>query len=270
MLRVILLVSLACAALAPAWAQPAEDLRHTVAAGETLIGIAASYGVGLDQVLALNNLDPEAFLQIGQQLLIATAEQQAQAAAATPSAAPATPTAISARGDGTLSAAPILPAAAPMMDPADLSLELCFAFFHDANQNARREPSESFLAAGEIRIYAADGEQLRFAFNGAAPPECRRDLARDIRRIEARPPAGYGLTSPSSLALDVGAGGSLRLEFGALPGAAPFVPPPLALPNPEPAPPENLLSGFSGVFAWLLAFAVLALGAVAAWLARGR
>ncbi len=45
-------------------------LTHIVESGDTALGIALEYGLLLDELMALNHLDPNAFLQIGQVLMI--------------------------------------------------------------------------------------------------------------------------------------------------------------------------------------------------------
>jgi LysM repeat protein len=45
-------------------------ITHTVASGDTLYGIAGTYGITLEQLLAANNLRADAVLRIGQVLLI--------------------------------------------------------------------------------------------------------------------------------------------------------------------------------------------------------
>lgn len=45
-------------------------LTHIVESGDTALGIALEYGLLLEELMALNNIDPNAFLQIGQVLMI--------------------------------------------------------------------------------------------------------------------------------------------------------------------------------------------------------
>lgn len=46
------------------------QLTHTVKGGDTALAIALRYGLTLEELMAMNNLDPNAFLQIGQVLII--------------------------------------------------------------------------------------------------------------------------------------------------------------------------------------------------------
>lgn len=46
------------------------QLTHIVQRGDTALALALRYGLSLDELMGMNNLDPNAFLQIGQVLLI--------------------------------------------------------------------------------------------------------------------------------------------------------------------------------------------------------
>ena len=166
-------------------AQSQDDLVHSVDAGETLIAIANAYGVTLEQLLALNNLDPDAYLQIGQNLIILPAGERGTAEAspepeAEPTLEPPPRVASGNPERADLPPAPVRAADAPMMDPADISPQVCFAIFEDDNQNTMREPGERFLSGGQISFFdSADGEQLRHVTDGESAPECVRNFERE-------------------------------------------------------------------------------------------
>ena len=267
-------------ALMPLRAQDTDDLIHTVAAGETLISIANAYGVTLDQLLTLNNLDPDAYLQIGQLLLVIPdalqvdeedrdQEDTESAAEGEDAEAPQT---VAAEGHP---AAPVVEASAPMMDPANLSPQICFIIFADQNQNGMREPDETKLGAGEIILFDAAGiEQLHYTTDGELEPYCLRDLGRQLYRLEALPPEGYSISGAASLWLDLRAGGHLPLEFGARPGLSG---------NPAPAPDPDahietapsgrsagLLRELSGLVVMLVAGLVFVSGMVVSLFLRSR
>lgn len=276
----IALVALTVAA-ALLLAQPDEnaDLLHTVGAGDTLISIAHAYGVTLDQLLTLNNLDPEALLQIGQRLLVIRAADFAaadDAPAAAEGEAAASETAVGGNlAPAELPPAPVVEADAPMRDPADTSAQLCFAVFQDENHNGIMEPGEAKLKDAAIRLLDADDrERLRYTTNGAAEPYCVRGLERRLYTIEGAAPPGFRWTSAARLRLDLREGGRVRLEFGAKEGTAdpPLPPPPpsASADAPESAPPRSLLGELSGLFALGLAAFVLLCGMIVSMLVRWR
>lgn len=282
MIRLCIFV-LCLAAAASLQAQANDDIVHTVAAGETLTLIANAYGVTLERLLSLNELDPDAYLQIGQRLVVIPADEIAQPegeaededededeadAAEEAEAALPLPSVDSPH-------APVAQADAPMMDPADISPQLCFALFEDDNQNGHREPGERYLEAGRILLLdAAGGEALSYTTDGESEPYCRRDLARDLYQLELRPPDGYGATSAASLQIDLRAGGSVNVEFGAKRGLETFIVPTAeASPAGPPVVDEgesSLLQEASGIFVLALAGVVLIGGLIVSLLLRGR
>ena len=263
--------------LSPLRAQETDDLIHTVAAGETLISIANAYGVTLDQLLTLNNLDPDAYLQIGQLLLVIPdaiqADEEEENAAETESAV---------EGDEgrsrTISAddnvsAPVIEASAPMMDPGNVNPQICFIIFADENQNGMREPDETKLSAGEITLFDEDGiEQLHYTTDGESEPFCVRDLGRRTYRLEALPPYGYGVNGAGSLRLDLRAGGTLSLEIGARPGVngASALEPAAEIDTAPPEGSAGILRELGGLVVLAVAGLVFSSGMVFAFLLRSR
>ena len=265
--------------------QPEDDadIFHTVDAGDTLISIALAYGVTLDQLLTLNDLHPEALLQIGQRLLVIRAPQfaddaddtmdTADTAAEDETEAEAAISGNVERGD--LPPAPVIAADAPMRDPADISPQLCYGVFLDDNQNGMRDAGEASLPAATIRLLdAQDVEQLRYTTDGAAQPSCERRLERKLYLIEGAAPPGFGLTSASRLRLDLRSGGRVTVEFGAKQGLKALPTPPLERSTSEAerasAAPRSLLRELSGIFVLGLAVFVFFSGMALSFFIRGR
>ncbi len=258
-------------------AQPEEDLVHTVGAGDTLISIAHAYGVTLDQLLTLNNLRPEALLQIGQRLTVMRAPEYADDGERSDDDDDVASDEIAVGGaeSADLPPAPVAQADAPMRDPADISPQLCFTVFQDENHNGMMEPSEDQLADATIRLLdAEDTELLRYTTAGAVESICPRGLERKPYLIIGVPPPGYGWTSASRLNLDLRAGGLVRVELGAKAGLDSATLPPL-----EPAradderleeAPRSLLRELSGLFALGLAVIVLSSGMAVSLFIWGR
>ena len=256
------------AAAMTAGAQDSGDLVHTVAAGETLISIANAYGVSLDQLLTLNELDPNAILPIGRQLVVileadlVAEEERAADEAATEEAAAVAIRTTSVAG---LPPAPLAAADAPMLDPSDIRARLCFAVFADANQNGLREPGEDYLNGASVLLMdAEDVETLRYRTDGNSEPHCPLHLPGPRYAIEAIAPSGYGLTGAARLSLDLRDGGDVAVEFGAWPGvdrgAAPLLQPIAEGDAPEARSDPAILRELSGLFVLMLAGLVFCSG----------
>ena len=260
-------------------AQPeAEDLNHTVGAGDTLISIAHAYGVTLDQLLTLNNLRPEALLQIGQVLIVMRAPQYADDGESPADDDDVVEREIAdggAQESADLPPAPVAKADAPMRDPADISPRLCFTVFQDENHNGMMERGEDQLPDATIRLLdAEDTELLRYTTAGAAEPTCPRGLERKPYLIVGEAPPGFGWTSAARLQVDLREGGLVRVDFGAKANLESAPIPPL-----EPASaddelleeaPRSLLREFSGLFALGLAVIVLSSGMAVSLFVWGR
>jgi len=249
----------------PVRAQAPADLVHVVVTGDTLTSIAAAYDLPLASLLALNDIDPDAYLQIGQRLELPAEAAPAEsptppAPADSPELPPAPP-------------APVVPAAAPMIDPADRQVLLCPRFFDDSNGNGMREGTEAYLPGGSVQLRGgaeASPPQQEFP----APPgaaQCLRDLPRGRLVLALRPPAGYSLTVADEYELDLRAAGRIELDFGAQQGQPPQAAPPPLPSAPLPAPPStSILMGLSGLFLLAAAAFVLAGGWLLALFLRGR
>lgn len=274
------MVALALAALASA--QPADDdLYHTVEAGDTLISIAFAYGVSLDQLLTLNDLQPEALLQIGQRLLVIRAPEFAEqndeteaveAVLAEVEAETETEVDGASQRDD-LPPAPVADADAPMRDPADISPQLCFGVFEDDNQNGMMDPGETMLPGATIILLEDDGAE-RLRFTADAEPYCPPQLERRRYTVVAEAPPGFGLTLSSRLRIDLREGGPVQADFGAKQGLTPPVPPAQPPASRDDArPPDaarSLLRELSGLFALGLALLVFFSGLAVSLFLRGR
>ena len=285
-LWIIPLVFIGLTAAAPIVAQEGE-IRHTVNAGDTLSSIAVAYGVTVDEILALNSLNREALLSIGQSLLIATihSDESSQDTGGTArtlenEAAPDDIAALDAASAAPLqtllpasaAAAPIAQAAAQPLDPTRLNAEICFAMYQDDNQNGSFDPDEAYLAAGEIILNdEAGNEKISYRPDGLTEPFCVADLPPMRYIARAAAPTGYGLTTSPSLHVNLKDGGRVRVHVGAKSGLQAFVVPTAAPPaSVAVADEDSLLMELSGLLVLGLAGVVLLGGLVAALLIRTR
>lgn len=267
------LLLLCLAALMSANAQDSDDLIHTVEAGETLTSIAQNYGVTLDQLLSLNSLDIDAYLQIGQRLLVVPDAERRDAEEAGEADPDETQEPREPRPDDSYADAPIIAAAAPTMDPADLDAQICLVVYEDANHNGMREPTEVRLRLASIVLYdSASRERMRYTTDGESEPACLLDLGRQMYRLEAEAPAGYSLRDGSVLWLDMRAGGEALLEFGARRGAEMPAPVSTAAADGDARADETggLLRELSGLALMAAAAVVMASGLILAVFLRSR
>ena len=158
------LIALVCviASLAPL-AQAdntSAEIVHSVVAGDNLSSIASAYGVTVGDIATANGLDPDAFLQVGQQLrivfplAIATDEPDVTAApTSTPQSVGGVQTQVVPLS--VANAHPTAPVAAADVARQPITLpdpELCFALYDDANQNGLLDGEETIVAGGALSV----------------------------------------------------------------------------------------------------------------------
>ena len=95
--RLVLRTATSAPQPAPAPPAPSELVRHVVAEGDTMSGIAAQHGVGLDELLSANGLSRTSLIFPGQAIVLPPATTAPAAPAAVEAAAPVeTPTPVAA------------------------------------------------------------------------------------------------------------------------------------------------------------------------------
>lgn len=247
------------------------EIEHVVVTGENLTSIANTFGLTVDDIATANNLDPGAFLQVGQRLRIvfpvavATVEPEATAS---PPPAPSdqvetgeriVPNALT----NGLPAAPVAMADAPGQDLLGLDPIICFALFLDENRSGALDPGEDLLPGGEVSL--SDGvESVVYAADDIADIYCIEDLQRQIYTVTANAASDYSLTSSGTLRIDLRDGMPIDLYFGATPGLARQDPaldaPTIELQQDDELVPDSLLGQISGLFVVGLAAVVLVSG----------
>ncbi|MCY4069793.1 MAG: LysM domain-containing protein [Chloroflexi bacterium] len=255
------------------------EIVHVVGAGETLSAIAVNYGVTVDEIVATNDLDPNAILQIGQRIVIEFNTGADEQSAVTPAelaeaALGATetssvidePRAIGGVAlDNDLPPAPVAGADAPMMDPAAFDPVVCASIYVDDNQNGAMDPGETTVSDGRIRLLDKAGNQLvDLRADAESQPLCVGEGQPQIYIVAAAAPEGYGLTGSESLRVDLRDGRPIHVAFGVKAGFDIRDAYPVRLsPTEVPAradEEENLLRELSGLFVVALAGFVLNCG----------
>ncbi|MCY4018029.1 MAG: LysM peptidoglycan-binding domain-containing protein [Chloroflexi bacterium] len=266
------------------------QIVHVVGAGETLTAIAVNYGVTVDEIVATNDLDPNAILQIGQRVVIEFNTGADEGSAATPvepaeAVVSATETAApvdEARAigglalDNDLPPAPVAGADAPRMDPAAYDPVVCVTVYVDDNQNGVMDPGETTTSHGQISLLDKAGNQLAdLRADAESQPLCIGDGRPQIYIVAAAAPEGYGLTGSEALRVDLRDGRPIHLAFGVKAGFDMQESPPVRLsPTEVPArnddEEENLLRELSGLFVLALAGFVLICGSLVSLFLRFR
>jgi LysM repeat protein len=179
---------------------------HVVQSGDTLFGMALAYGVTVDQIMQLNNLQPGDFLQIGQEVVIkgpthpspATPAPEPVAAASTavPAAAGPQPTVIAA-------------ASAPG--------GLCVQAFNDHNGDGLYDSTEDLVADVEFTVLAGETPVTTYTTTGVNEPHCFEKLFPRAYTVRIKPPDGYVPTTDEQIGVALASGQTANVSFGAQP-----------------------------------------------------
>lgn len=281
-------------------------VTHTVSAGDTLSSISVAYGIPVAEIVALNNLTANSFLQLGQELIISKSDSADEdetsdtsttdetddspeatievsgsiisesAESPTPSVTPTeTPVPDTATPAPT---APVTEADAQDVDPTTLEPGICVGMFDDINQNGTLNAGETYLSDGIIRLVDSNDEELvTYLTDGESEPSCFEDLDNGRYSLNGIAPDGYGLTTSPVLRVNLEDGATVIVRFGAKQGLEV-----LAIPTVDtratPIPPDSDASNdassdlaqYSGLIVFGLAGAVLVLGFGASLLMRRR
>ena len=189
------------------------QIIYTVQEGDSCTRIFLLTGVPIEQLIELNNLTAECVLTAGQQLVIATVE-------------PATPT-----PEGP---APTPTAGPPTPTPFDGNAEVCVVLFEDLDGNQMRGESEVYLAGGVVSMNNRAGtfsETLETV--GGSPdlvePACFEDVPEGDYNLSMGIPEGTIATTSLNVPLEVTAGDTIVIDFGAQPSSQ----------APEPSDPAQ-------------------------------
>lgn len=167
---------------------------YTVKGGDTCISVSLLNNISLEQLRVLNDLDEACALNENQKLLIATV-------VVAPTSGPA-PTETS-----------VLPSPTPFRGNG----EVCVILFNDINGNAVAEEGETAIAGGAVSITDRLGRVSLSGQSSASmeEPTCFAEIPEGDYNISMAVPEGYNPTTRMNFALELRAGDSSKLDFGA-------------------------------------------------------
>jgi murein DD-endopeptidase MepM/ murein hydrolase activator NlpD len=190
------------------------DIYHVVQSGDSMWSIAARAGITLDQLLELNNLSRESFIQAGQQLLLGRVEPPP---ASVEEEEEESEMAVSRMQEAEQpEPAPTLPPPTPTVVPTPevKGGDICLKAFDDLNRNGMHDPGESLRASVVFTI--ADGATVHsnYVTDGVSEPTCIQGLPAGSYRISRSQLPREELTTDGNWAVSLSDGTILHLEFG--------------------------------------------------------
>jgi hypothetical protein len=180
---------------------PDGQIIYIIQENDNLWTIAALSGKSVEELMALNGIQPGDFLNPGMQLLLGVA-------------GPALPT-------GAPEAQPTV--TRPPMTPTPVfgAGEICVLLFLDANGNARLDEGEAALPGGQISIAEPSGIIAGERTTGTeAEGICFQDLANGDYNISAAAPQDHNPTTAMNIPVRLAPGEIKYIEFGAQASAA--------------------------------------------------
>ncbi len=186
--------------------RPDGAVIHKVVAGDTLLGIALAYGVTVNDLVRLNNLNPGDYLQIGQELVV-----KAPAGVA-PTAPPPPPTATPPPPAPASTPSPTVVAEIPVAAPAGL----CVVAFEDQNMNTLYDNNEGLVANTQFDVTSGATIVASHITDGHSEPYCFLDLKPGTYTVAIKPAGGYRATSVEKTGVALAAGQTVNVAFGSI------------------------------------------------------
>ncbi len=182
---------------------PEGQIIYTVEEGDSCIRIEILTGVLVADIIAQNDLTEECLLTPGQQLIIGFGEAVDEE--------PVEP-----EQDPT----PDFPTPTPFAGMG----QICIALYEDLDGNQMRATDEFYLAGGVVSVNNRDGtySETKETLGGdpaLVEPVCFEDLDEGSYNISMGIPEGYNPTTSMNYAIDVTAGDTIIIDFGAQPGS---------------------------------------------------
>lgn len=209
---------------------PRADGRivYVVQEEDTLWRIAAIAGLSLEELMALNGIQPGDFLTPGTELFLGSAsptsgEGESGGVQSGPTEIPMTPTPVVGTGD------------------------ICVLLFEDLNGNGTLDEGEPALPGGQVSVVALTGDLVGDYTTEALDLEinpdgyCFEELSNGDYNVSAAVPPNYNPTTGLNVPVSLNPGEIQYLQFGAQPGSA------MGGANGEPGGGRSALLGVIGL-----------------------
>ena len=183
------------------------QIVYTVQEGDSCTRISLLTFASIDQIIALNGLDQECNLTPGQQLVLATVAP----ATATPEGPTPTPT-----------------YSPPTPTPFAGNAKVCVVLFEDLDGNQKRSDTEFYMSGGVVSINNRSGTFSQTLETISGDPAlftvddlpCFADVPEGEYNLSMGIPDGYNATTSLNYPLNVTAGDTVIVDFGAQPNSA--------------------------------------------------
>ncbi len=199
-----------------------------VQSGDTLWSVAARAGLTLDELLDLNNLTRDSFIQPGQELIIGHGDANAAAPTGEGGGGVEETAAITTTVT-TTETVPVEPTATPEIEPTPAPTEapvvsepevtggsICLTAFDDANRNGLRDSGEGLRNAVAFTVTNADTQTVASNYITDATTEsyCIEGLEPGNYLVARSIQTNEKMTTPDNWGVAIVAGAATTLSFG--------------------------------------------------------
>lgn len=177
------------------------QIIYTVQKDDSPWRIAAIAGISLEELYALNGLQPNDYITVGMELLLGYEG---------PQEATAVPEPLSTE-------TPLQVEATPFVG----SGEICVIIFIDENGNASFDEEEVALSGGQVSVVSVSGELAGERTTDDNPEgHCFKEIEEDDYNVSAAIPEEFNPTTAMNLAIRIQPGDVKYIQFGAQPSGA--------------------------------------------------
>ncbi len=181
---------------------PNGIIVYIVKEGDTLWRVAAIAGISLEELMALNGIQPGDFISPGMQLELGRGGPVEPTSAPanlrqTPTSADSTPTPITGTG------------------------EICILLFLDRNGNSRLEEGEEPIRGGQLSVVNVSGVLVgEFTTDASVDGHCFSEMESGDYNVSAAVPVDFNPTTGLNVPVNLNPGDIKYLQFGAQPSSA--------------------------------------------------